>query len=134
MSSFWSFRVYSCTVLFNDLLVGVSSVAFNDLIKPSLVYSFISRVISCFQRVSFSELIHRLISKSSRYQGGTFYISDLHEMQSRSTTLDLLDLPRSHSTNSDRAFSVQGKKLWNSLPADIRNSTSINRFKRFALQ
>ena len=28
------------------------------------------------------------------------------------------------------SFSVQGPKLWNSLPADIRNSTSINRFKR----
>ena len=57
------------------------------------------------------------------------YVSDHHERQTRSTTLDLLDVPRSHSTNFDRAFSVQGPKLWNSLPADIRNSTPINRFK-----
>ena len=28
-----------------------------------------------------------------------------------------------------RAFSVQGPKLWNSLPADIRNSPTVNRFK-----
>ena len=27
------------------------------------------------------------------------------------------------------AFSVQGPKLWNSLPAEIRNSISVNRFK-----
>ena len=57
------------------------------------------------------------------------YVSDHHERQTRSTTLDLLHVARSHSTNFDRAFSVQCPKLWNSLPADIRNSTSINRFK-----
>ena len=57
------------------------------------------------------------------------YVSDHHERQTRSTTLALLHVPRSHSTNFDRAFSVQGPKLWNSLPADIRNNTSINRFK-----
>ena len=57
------------------------------------------------------------------------HVSDHHERQTRSTTINLLHVPRSHSTNFDRAFSVQGPKLWNSLPADIRNSTSINRFK-----
>ena len=39
-------------------------------------------------------------------------------------------IPSSHSAYFDRAFSVQGPKLWNTLPADIRNNTSINRFKR----
>ena len=58
------------------------------------------------------------------------YLSEHHERQTRSAVLDLLHIPRSHSAFFDRAFSVQGPKLWNSLPADIRNSTSINRFKR----
>ena len=58
------------------------------------------------------------------------YVSEHHEKQTRSTVLDLLHIPRSHSAYFDRAFSVQGPKLWNSLPADIRNSTSINMFKR----
>ena len=58
------------------------------------------------------------------------YISEHHDRQTRSTVLDLLHIPRSHSAYFDKAFSVQGPKLWNSLPADIRNSTSINRFKR----
>ena len=40
-----------------------------------------------------------------------------------------LHIPRSHSASFGRAFLVQGPKLWNSLPADIRNSKSINRFK-----
>ena len=57
------------------------------------------------------------------------YVSEHHERQTRSTVLDLLHISRSHSAYFDRAFSVQGPKLWNSLPADIRNSTSINRFK-----
>ena len=58
------------------------------------------------------------------------YVSEHHERQTRSTVLDLLHIPRSHSAYFDRAFLVQGQKLWNSLPADIRNSISINRFKR----
>ena len=57
------------------------------------------------------------------------YVSEHHKRQTRSTGLDLLHIPRSHSAYFDRAFSVQGPKLWNSFPADIRNSTSINRFK-----
>ena len=58
------------------------------------------------------------------------YVSEHHKRQTRSTVLDLLHIPRSHSAYFDRAFSVQGPKLWDSLPGDIRNSTSINRFKR----
>ena len=57
------------------------------------------------------------------------YVSEHYERQTRLTVLDLLHIPRSHSAYFDRAFSVQGPNLWNSLPADIRNSTSINRFK-----
>ena len=55
------------------------------------------------------------------------YDSEHHERQTRATAFDLLH--RSHSAYFDRAFSVQGPTLWNSLPADIRNSTSINRFE-----
>ena len=51
------------------------------------------------------------------------------ERQTRSTTLDLMHIPRSHSASFDRALSFQGPKLWNSLPADIRYSKSIIRFK-----
>ena len=57
------------------------------------------------------------------------YVSEHCERQTRSTALDLLHIPRSHSAYFDRAFSVQGPKLWNNLQADIRNSTWISRFK-----
>ena len=57
------------------------------------------------------------------------YVSEQHERHTRSIALDLLHIPRSHSSFFGRAFSVQGPKLWNSLLADIRNSTSVNRFE-----
>ena len=41
------------------------------------------------------------------------YISEHHERQTRSTALDLLHIPRSHSAYFDRAFSVRSPKLWN---------------------
>ena len=39
------------------------------------------------------------------------YVSEHHERQTRSTVLDLVHIPRSHSAYFDRAFSVQGPKL-----------------------
>ena len=57
------------------------------------------------------------------------HVSEKHERHTRSTALDLLHIPRTHTSFFDRAFSVQGPKLWNSLPADIRNSPTVNRFK-----
>ena len=57
------------------------------------------------------------------------YVSEHHERQTRSTVFDLLHISRSHSAYFDRAFSVQGPKLWNSLAADNKNSTTIDSFK-----
>ena len=47
------------------------------------------------------------------------YVSEQHERHTRSTALDLLHIPRSHSSFFGRAFSVQGPKLWNSLLDEI---------------
>ena len=58
------------------------------------------------------------------------YVSEHHERRTRSATADALHIPRSHSSYYDNAFSVQGPKLWNNLPSDIRNSSTVNRFKR----
>ena len=51
------------------------------------------------------------------------HVSDHHEWQTRSTAPNLLHIQ--HTLTFYRAFS----KLWNSLPADIRNSKFINMFK-----
>ena len=72
----------------------------------------------------------RITGKAPEYISSVLtYVSEHHKRQTRSTALDFLHSPRSHSAYFDRSFSVQCPKLWNSLPADIRNSTSINRFK-----
>ena len=57
------------------------------------------------------------------------YVSEKYERHTRSTAIYLLHIPKFHTSFFDRAFSFQGPKLWNSLPADIRNSPTVNRFK-----
>ena len=65
------------------------------------------------------------------------YICELlHQYQSirslRSSTRNLLSVPWTHNTTyGDRAFSVSAPKLWNSLPIEIRLSTSLNSFKMY---
>ena len=48
----------------------------------------------------------------------------------RSATENLLIEARTSTSYGDRAFSVAGPKLWNSLPSDIKNCDSLNMFKR----
>ena len=63
------------------------------------------------------------------------YICELlHQYQPtrslRSSTQNLLSVPRTHTTTyGDHAFSVSAPKLWNSLPTEIRLSTSLSSFK-----
>lgn len=48
----------------------------------------------------------------------------------RSADQSLLSIPQTHlKTKGDRAFSVVGPKLWNSLPLTIRSSPFIDGFK-----
>ena len=47
----------------------------------------------------------------------------------RSSDKFLLTVPRTKSSIGDRAFSAVAPKLWNSLPADLRQSTSLHHFK-----
>ena len=43
----------------------------------------------------------------------------------------LLDIPYTRcKIFADRSFSVYGPKLWNSLPSDIRNCTSLSNFRK----
>ena len=49
----------------------------------------------------------------------------------RSTTMEYLEEQRSRLvTYGDRSFSVAGPKVWNSLPPQIRKSSSIQSFKK----
>ncbi len=48
----------------------------------------------------------------------------------RSGTLDMLSVPRCQSKLGDRAFSVAGPKLWNSLPGYLRRPMTSESFKK----
>ena len=49
----------------------------------------------------------------------------------RSCSNKLLQVPRSNlKSYGDRRFSFAGPKLWNSLPASLRNADSLNSFKK----
>ena len=50
----------------------------------------------------------------------------------RSFLNKLLQVPRSklESYQGDRRFSIAGLKLWNSIPASLRNTDSLNSFKK----
>jgi len=67
---------------------------------------------------------------------GPSYLKDLLESYQPSRTLrsknkKLLMEPRTKTKNyGDRAFSVLGPKLWNSIPLSIRNSDSLVSFKK----
>ena len=65
------------------------------------------------------------------------YLKDLIQLQTirhsglRSNSTTQIQLPiRKRKTFANRSFSVQGPIIWNSLPADIRDSTSIDIFKK----
>jgi len=47
----------------------------------------------------------------------------------RSRNNNLFDVLRTYSQFGDRRFSVMGSKLWNNLPAQIRDSESVSQFK-----
>ena len=46
----------------------------------------------------------------------------------RNTATDL-GLPKKTSANGQKCFSFRGAKLWNSLPAETKQASSINIFK-----
>ena len=49
----------------------------------------------------------------------------------RSYSNKLLQVPRSKlKSYGDRRFSIAGPKLWNSIPASLRNTDSLNSFKK----
>ena len=47
----------------------------------------------------------------------------------RSKKMSLLCEPRSKHSWGDRAFSIAASRLWNALPADIKNTPSLAHFK-----
>ena len=84
------------------------------------------------ERISFKILL--LVFKALHGLGPK-YLSDMLKpytprMSLRSQQQDLLEIPKTRLvTGGDRAFSVIGPKLWNSLPMSIKSCDTVNTFK-----
>ena len=53
-----------------------------------------------------------------------------HSHGTRAAATDCLFIERSNLTAGQRSVSVSGSKLWNEIPFDIRNSQSLNVFRK----
>ena len=56
-------------------------------------------------------------------------VAETRDRHLRSSSNGTLAVPRSHTSIFDNSFSVSAPKLWNSLPVDLRNSSTLNGFK-----
>eukprot|EP00057_Strongylocentrotus_purpuratus_P002322 XP_003724284.1 PREDICTED: uncharacterized protein LOC100888279 [Strongylocentrotus purpuratus] len=56
--------------------------------------------------------------------------SSIRLRSSSSVHLQLSSGPRTHTRYGDRAFSVCAPKLWNNLPVSVRESPTLDTFKR----
>jgi len=74
------------------------------------------------------------LSYTAINQNQPVYLSELltpvvAARSTRSTAQNLLHVPFSSSNFGSRAFSVAAPKIWNNIPLQIRNSTSLVAFK-----
>ena len=78
-------------------------------------------------------LIHKSLNGSTpRYLSDDCQlVSDVGRRRLRSSDASTCLVPRTHTGFGDRAFQVTGPRLWNSLPASLRQSdTTVGQFKK----
>ena len=86
-------------------------------VKYQIQYKILLLVYKCLNNLAPGYLSSLL----TRYQP---------ERSLRSSSLNLLKQPPSRlKSYGDRAFSVCGPRLWNSLPSDVRSCTTLDHFK-----
>ena len=101
-------------------------------ITPSLMYrTYIGCLLNTVLFYTILLLVYKAINGLS-----PSYISNLLSFCSSSYSLrscsnKLLQVPRSKlKSYGDRRFSIAGPKLWNSIPASLRNTDSLDSFKK----
>ena len=57
------------------------------------------------------------------------YVSDVHNVNTRNTNNGILYVPKPSTCYYTKSLSVNGGKLWNSIPQDIRIVHNVNCFK-----
>ena len=72
-----------------------------------------------------------LINLAPEYINDQFTkVSDIHNRNTRSVYQELLRIPSFKTSLYENSFSVSAARLWNTVPLDIRMSSSLETFKR----
>ena len=144
-SCFWD---YPTSINCNAILYGLPKVLLNRL---QLVQNRAARIVTFTKQheyitpsltdlhwlsVEYRSYIMLLLVYKAINGLSPSYISNLLSFCSssyflRSCSNKLLQVPRSKlKSYGDRRFSIAGPKLWNSIPASLRNADSLNSFKK----
>lgn len=62
------------------------------------------------------------------------YTSDIHQRSLRSTSDNLLYVPKPNTEIFRNSFSYSGSMIWNAIPEDVKQSSSVAMFKAKYLQ
>ena len=57
------------------------------------------------------------------------YVNTVHDRPTRSSSNNALYLPKPNFESFKNSFQYAGASLWNQLPPDLKNSTSLELFK-----
>ena len=77
-----------------------------------------------------AKLMHQYSTDSSPSSFSSFFqnVSDIHGRNTRSSSQNRLYIPKFSTFRTQKSFKYQGSKIWNLIPANIRNMT-FNKFK-----
>ena len=114
----------SATLILNRNKYDSSKQALHDLhwlpMKARINFKLLTYMFNCSVGNAPKYLIELLCSKATN-----------RTLRSSESTVGCFDVPfNKNKTFSDRSFSTIGPKLWNELPIHVRNSHSINSFKK----
>ena len=91
----------------------------------------------CFEKINYQKsiLLYKIKHEPSpSYLHQLFPTTYLTSRVLRSNTQDNLNIPRPNTEKFKHSFQYSGARLWNDLPANIRNSNSLYSFKNSMLK
>ena len=90
------------------------------------------------ERVKFQKSIMMYKSMNNLappYVGQLFHhTNEIHSRSLRSTTEDLLYVPKPNCESFRNSFAYSGAKIWNSIPLNVKSAKTIEQFKHRYIQ
>ena len=89
--------------------------------------------LSVRQRITFkvATIVHKCLNSGAPvYLSNDLQYAGQCRTGVRSASAALLEVPRSRTAIGDRSFSIAGPRVWNTLPASVRDINSSLRFRK----